>query len=72
LRRKPVSQQAVIQEARAEDYRICRLKPNAEAFGALMDFLAGVKPFSQFRAGPADPGNPRGKSRQAGFLAAGV
>jgi hypothetical protein len=46
-----VSQQAVRQEARAEDYRVCRLKPTAETFGAVIDFLTRVKPFSEFRAG---------------------
>jgi len=46
-----VSQQAVVEEVRTEDYRVCRLKPNAETFGALIDFLARVKPFSEFRAG---------------------
>ena len=46
-----MSQPAVIQEVRTEDYRVCRLKPTAEAFGAVIDFLARVKPFSEFRAG---------------------
>ena len=46
-----MSQQAVVEEARTEDYRICKLKPNAETLGALIDFLARVKPFSEFRAG---------------------
>lgn len=46
-----MSQQAVSQEVRPADYRICRLKPNAETFGAVIDFLARVKPFSEFHAG---------------------
>ena len=46
-----MSQQAVVEEVRTEDYRVCQLKPNAETLGALIDFLARVKPFSEFRAG---------------------
>ena len=49
--REPVSEQATSQAVHAEDYRVCRLKPNAETFGAVIDFLARVKPFSEFRAG---------------------
>jgi hypothetical protein len=40
-----------MQQARGDDYRICQLKPNAETFGAVIDFLARVKPFSEFYAG---------------------
>ena len=46
-----MSEQATSQAVHAEDYRVCRLKPNAETFGAVIDFLARVKPFSEFRAG---------------------
>lgn len=46
-----MSQQAVVEEVCTEDYRVCRLKPNAETLGALIDFLARVKPFNEFRAG---------------------
>lgn len=46
-----MSQQAVSQKIRTEDYRVCKFVANAEAFGAVIDFLSRVKPFSEHRVG---------------------
>jgi len=46
-----VSQHAVRQETQVDDFQVRRCVANAEAFGAIIDFLTRVKPFSQVAAG---------------------
>jgi len=42
-----VSQQATAQQdVHGEDFRLDKLRPSAETFGAVIDFLARVKPFN--------------------------
>jgi hypothetical protein len=46
-----MSQQQPIRQEAGADFRLHKFVPNAEAFGAGIDFLARVKPFSEFRVG---------------------